>query len=554
MKFCHVLVLMLFLIAAPVAAQDAPVCPAQVMLALARSGSACFQLERNQACFGNGTVEGGFFATDHAAWSKPGDIVGVGALKAVRVKPIEKGISVATLFTQANLSDAEERRIVFMLFGDAVLENLVPPLPELVIAATGALNIRHTPETKGDIVNKIAINKALIANGRTEDGVWLRVKIPNTNDLGWVSRDVIRADGDINALAVVGIDTPVYRPFQVFNVKTTSNPLCDGKLDSGLLLQAPTVADTRLTMNGVDLRLASTLFVQVQGDSLVVNVLDGEAELSVNGAAEFVPAGARTHIPLDATTLMASDAPARAEPYANADFVALPTGNLPYRLTIAAALTQEQIDQALAAHAAIVEATPEPEATQALDTGCKRIVKRTTTLWGGPGLFYEAVNQLAPGTPVDPVLQTTDADGEVWWQLRSSNWVQADVVEQSGECADIPVTDVIPAPSNNQLSLETCETSNGPLRVGQYVVIQFIPPPWDNYGEARDAVSIDPGRITIDNDLYYAYASEPSRLGTVGERYLRQFYIMWIATAGTHRIVGDRLHYTPICTVTVPVG
>jgi hypothetical protein len=38
------------------------------------------------------------------------------------------------------------------------------------------------------------------------------------------------------------------------------------------------------------------------------------------------------------------------------------------------------------------------------------------------------------------------------------------------------------------------------------------------------------------------------------ERYYRLFHASWIAQAGTFRIIGNRLHYTVICDITVPLG
>jgi hypothetical protein len=106
------------------------------------------------------------------------------------------------------------------------------------------------------------------------------------------------------------------------------------------------------------------------------------------------------------------------------------------------------------------------------------------------------------------------------------------------------------------LSLETCETTNGPLRARQQVRIEFTPPAFDNRGEARDAPRIDPGRISIGARMYRAEVTDMVQLGTVGvdDRYLRTFYITWTAVPGTHRIVGDRLSYEPICTLVVPVS
>lgn len=550
MKFSiSVLLLLIVLAAAPVLA-DA-VCPPKVVLSLARSGSACFGQERYQACYGNGSVESTFYTSKHADFAKPGDRIALSDLQQVHVQPLEGDISVATLYAQANLTDAEQRSVVFFLFGDAQLDNLVPPLPQMVVAARGALNIRRTPDDNGDIVKKMAVNETVIANGRSDDSNWLRVKVPNSNDLGWVSAKVVTADGNILTLAVVTVDSPVYRPFQIATLKTTSTALCSGALDSGLLLQTPNLfTPIEMSLNGVQMRLSGTFFIQAAG-TLTVNVLDGQAELTVQGVTQFVPAGARAQIPLGADNT-ASAAPAVAEPYAVP--VALPVNNLPYPVTVAAPLTQDALNQALANHAAIVEATPQPEATSVPDTTCRRIVKRTTTLWAGPGTYYEAINDLPPGTYVDPVLQTTDPDKRVWWQLRNSNWVRADAVEQTGECDDVPIATVITPPPDNNLPLETCESRNGPVRVGQQVRIHFTPPPFDGYEAAEYAQDVDPGFVTIDNETYYTYATEPIRLGTVEEKYIREFYIVWTAEAGTHRIVGKRLSYQLICNLTVPTG
>jgi hypothetical protein len=540
---------LLFTVTSFVYAQSNPACPPDVLLAFARSGSACFDLERNQACIGNGVVESQLFpASPQPPFAQPGDKLDAALLHQLHTQVIEKGVSEATIYTQANLTDAEQHSAVLLLFGDASVENQVMPLPELTSFAKGALNIRRVPQTDGDIIASLAVNKAVIGNGRTQAGDWLRVHVPNSNDFGWVSADVVNPEGDLLDLTVVGVDTPVFRPFQLFKVTTSDTSFCGGALPSGVLFQTPNAATVEVTVNGALMQLSGAVFLQA-GAGLSISVLNGEATI----AGLYVPAGAKTQIPLDEQG-MANAAPADPEPYDLAALQALPINNLPYRTEIAAPLTHDEILQKTADHeAVVVEATTEPVAV--LDTTCKRIVRRSTTLWAGPGLFYEAVGDISAGTSLIPVLQTVDADGHGWWQLRGSSWIQADLVMESGVCQDVPVVVNPPPPEYNELSLETCETTNGPLRAGQEVEIYFIPPAFDNYGEARDALSIDPGRITIESQTYYyIYASDPIRLGTNGERYIRRFYLYWTATPGTFRIVGDRLHYTPICTITVPVG
>jgi hypothetical protein len=541
---------LLFAATSFVYAQSNPVCPPDVLLAFARSGSACFSLERNQVCIGNGTVESQLFPVtgQTPAFAQPGDILDATLLHELHTQIIEKGISEATIYTQANLTDAEQHSAALLLFGDASIENQVMPLPELAGFAKGALNIRRAPENNADIITSLAVNKAVIANGRTQAGDWLRIHVPNSNDLGWVSADVVNPEGNLLNLTVLDVDTPVFRPFQLFKVTTGETSFCGGALPSGLLFQSPNAATVEVTINGASVQLSGAVSLQA-GSALTINVLNGEATI----AGLYVPAGAGAKIPLDEQG-MAHGAPSAPEPYDLPALQALPINNLPYRTEIAPPLTADEIVQKTAEHEAVsVEATTEPVA--AVDTTCKRLVRRDTTLWAGPGLFYEVVDDISAETPLIPVLQTADADGNTWWQLSSSSWIQADLVTQSGECQDIPVVVNAPPPEYNELSLETCESTNGPLRAGQEVEIYFIPPAFDNFGEARDALSIDPGRITIGSQTYYyIYASDPIRLGTNGERYIRRFYLYWTATPGTFRIVGDRLHYTPICTITVRVG
>ena len=87
---------------------------------------------------------------------------------------------------------------------------------------------------------------------------------------------------------------------------------------------------------------------------------------------------------------------------------------------------------------------------------------RDDSLYAGPGLSFEVINTIHQGARVRPILRVTDANGIEWWQLPNSNWVRAAAVEVQGICRDIPVTTYVRPPSYNTLSLETCETTNGP--------------------------------------------------------------------------------------------
>jgi hypothetical protein len=97
-------------------------------------------------------------------------------------------------------------------------------------------------------------------------------------------------------------------------------------------------------------------------------------------------------------------------------------------------------------------------------------------------------------------------------------------------------------------------TTNGPLRAGQQVRIEFVPPAFDGYREAVAATRIDPGRIKVNERYFYVYADDPVLRSGTDNRYFRIFYTHWTAQPGTYRITGDRLTYELICNLTVPVG
>jgi hypothetical protein len=545
--------LFLSLLSVSILAQGTTSCPANVLLALARAGAACATTTRNQACFGNGTVSATFQpGVGDVSFSQPGAIMNTADLQRLSIGAPESEFSVVIMQTQANLPDSEQRSVTVFLFGDAEITDMMPPIPELLLASTGQLNIRTLPDINAEIVERVNVRGNVIANGRTEDGQWLRVLIPGTSELGWVSPDSVTSDSHIASLDVVDIETAFYRPFQFSTIRTRENDApCAGAPNSGVLIQTPNeVLPVEMTINGVKMQVAATVFVQAQaGGTMVVNVLDGFVEMQVGDTSQFVPAGARSQVALG-EELLATGGPSAAEPYVSEDFVGLPINNLAFRFSLLSPLTQAQIDTLVAEYYTLPP-TPVPTASPDPDA-CRRVMRRNDDLRAGPGLFYEVVTTVEAGRSLDPVFQANDPDGKVWWQLRSGSWVRLASVEITGKCDEIPVTNFISAPSSNELRMETCETSNGPLREGQWVEIEFIPPAFESAKEAEDAPYIDPGTVKIDEQRYRVYAGNPIRIAE--ERYIVEFYAYWTATAGSHRIIAERLHYILICDLTVPVG
>ena len=533
-----------------VAQSAAPLCPAHSLLSIARAGSACAMLKTGQACYGSGTVTATVAGGNASAGlTQPGDMVALRDLASLRVSPDSEAedasISIASLAIQTSPRVNDVVNVV--LLQDAELTSQVIPPIEMIVRATGALHVRAAPSSDSAALADFAVNNSLTANGRTHQGDWLRVTVPATGEIGWISAALVRVTENILSLPEAVSGETVAQPFQILDFSSSDHSGCNGKLPSGALLQTPSTDfkdAVSLTINDSVLWLAGTAFLgQVSGETTLI-VLDGLAQMSVGEVVQFVPEGAQVDI--SAAVLIPA-------PYDAAMTAALPINNLPRRFHVTAPQTQAVIDAAIAA---IVVPTPTPIFPTATPSDvCRRTIGRDTTVSSGPGVEYEALTTLAAGTAIRPVQKTTNAAGEVWWQLADSGWVARSGVVERGNCPDVPAAGRLPAPATNTYSLERCQSSNGPIRVGQQVTFEFIPPAWDNLGEATSALQTDPGHFTLNADRFRARASRPIRLGTSNppneDRYLRRFTLLWRAQAGTFRVTGTWLHYEPSCNLTI---
>ena len=459
--------------------------------------------------------------------------------------------SVASMQLQMNLLDTQPGRNVMLLaFGDVTLTNQVPVRPTVPIESTGVLNIRAIPDTGGDILAQVPLRTSLVANGITGEGQWLRVEIPDTSEIGWVARDVIVTGGDLSTLNVVDIDTPFLRPFQVFSLITGQDDApCDTAPESAILLQSPNLAEpVVITVNGVNILLAGTIVIQASPDeNMTIHQIEGTAYVQASTETSWIVPASNIYIPLDMSLNFSGDL-SSASPAP--EQIGLPVNNLNYRVRLPELLSQADID----AQIAELEAEPLMIAEDSMMAAqyCRRTAQGRVVLYAGPGTFYEVIREIEQGSRLYPVLRLTDSAGVTWWQLSNGHWMLANKAEITGECGEIPFTEIVQPPAYNVLNMETCDTSNGPIRNGQWVEIEFLVGSWSTIQEAQQAPRIDPGRVTINERWQWVSSDQPRRVAE--ERYYRRFWTNWYAEAGTYRIVANRLSYTVICDITVPLG
>ncbi len=357
MKYAYLVSLLLVLMTlSSVLAQDS-VCTAIVQQALAAVEDACAATGRNEACYGNISVQ----ATPRAGienfvFEQQGDRVSVADLDVLRLRQLDPEANtwgIALMKLQANLPDTlPGQNVTFLMFGDVEIENAVEPAPDLAtieVTATGGINIRRGPSTNNPVIGSLANGETVIANGRNADATWLRIQVPDSDALGWVFAELVTTSGDRQQLSEVDpADTEVpFTPMQAFYFRTGAGQTdCADAPGDGILIQTPAGAGKiNLRANDVDIQLGSTAYFQAQaGDVMRVSVVEGQAQVTADGETVTVPAGSQVEVPVD-DDLRAAGAPGEPTPYDAAALQALPVTVLPEPIEVAPAATEEDIQQ-----------------------------------------------------------------------------------------------------------------------------------------------------------------------------------------------------------------
>lgn len=298
-----VLILCLALIAVGVVAAQDDTCPVIVQEALDAVDELCALTGRNEACYGNLTLnatarEG---VTDFA-FDVPGDVVSVGDVQSFQLQPmdIDAGTwGVALLRVQANIPNTlPGQNVTFLLFGNVEFAP-VDPTNTVSIAPNNQMNVRSGPGTNYSIVTTLAAGETVQASGQNAAGDWLLIALPEGGS-GWVFADLVTADGDASALEVVADDAGITQAF--FFRSGIGDAPCEAAPDSGLLLHTPDgVGEVELLINEVRFSIGSTVYVQAEfGGDMIVAVTDGQVTVFVDGVAVTIMAGEYVTIPLDA--------------------------------------------------------------------------------------------------------------------------------------------------------------------------------------------------------------------------------------------------------------
>lgn len=322
-------------------------CLAFVEAALQATDEVCDATGRNQACYGHLHLEAQPQAPDIPfKFNQVGDRVNITNLGTLRLSPMDMqndSWGVALMRLQADISaNRPGSNVTLLIFGDVQIENAVPvPVTATVIVRGPAnANLRRQPSNRAFVLGSLPPLARVQARGRSEDGTWIYASAPAAGGNGWLRRSLVDAEAgfDLDNLKVINPSLVSYGPMQAFFLRNGTNQTsCQDTPNDGVLIQTPEgVAEVRLWINEVKIRLGSTAFIQASPDNsqMVVNTLEGKAEVEALGVQQVAVAGTSVTVQLNDNQQPIAP-PSAPEPYESAAVEALPVQNLERPIEIA---------------------------------------------------------------------------------------------------------------------------------------------------------------------------------------------------------------------------
>lgn len=268
---------------------------------IAGLGTNCADQDGNTVCYGSSELDRMFVddAITDDVFSELGDRAELTWLARVSAMPFnleDEEWGVSSFTPRANLHNALDARMTYILFGEAELENRVQP-DEALLSTTfttvetiaDAPVFRHANTTSKQL-GTIASGTLVEIDGVSADEAWLRVLYNDgeTNYTGWIERAAVEADADISALPTIDHDTMT--PMQDFFLRNSFENPCKEGVAPGLLVQAPEDTQVDIRVNDIDIRLDSTIILRIlpPGDLIQLIVLDGLAIVFPDTTTELI--------------------------------------------------------------------------------------------------------------------------------------------------------------------------------------------------------------------------------------------------------------------------
>lgn len=267
-------------------AQESSSCQAIVNQAFEALVDHCVGLGVNQICYAYGDVqvefsENGDESSDDVPFTEPGDRVDITSLRSVRTAPLDVtagdyGLAVMNLWADLPASYAHNP-VTVVISGGVIVTNGVPESITAVPASDPiSIVLAQSPAALYDypgvtdpfalVSESETVADSLIVDGRSADGLWLRVDRTSTDDsgairaTGWIAQSDVVTNDQFAALPVLDI---ALSPFQIMEV-TLENPdqaaLCP-EAQPGLSITGPDDVPATLWINRVPFTVGEPFIV-----------------------------------------------------------------------------------------------------------------------------------------------------------------------------------------------------------------------------------------------------------------------------------------------------
>lgn len=342
-----------------VIAQD-DTCSELVLQALDTASVSCSNLDRNQACYGNMQID----VTgrgEEFVFESVGDVVNVDQLQQLTAASYDEAAGVwgiGVLSLQANLPDTlPGQNLTAMVLGEVQIENAVVEGSTLPVTTNASTRVRSSTDTSSasNVLATIPAGVTVVADGRSAAGEWLRIRLGDFDESfgsqrAWVAAFLVDGDSERMTLSEVEVGVPVFAPMQAFYLKTgIGETRCAELPPDGLLVQTPQgEVVVSMQVNGVDIWLGSTAFLQAKDNQMSVAVVEGRGSVSAEGSTRWVPEGTFVEVPLSEDGRSAVGAPSPPAPYNFGQLSVLPVSvALPRTIQVAPPVPEESIEEAV---------------------------------------------------------------------------------------------------------------------------------------------------------------------------------------------------------------
>jgi hypothetical protein len=342
----------------------AELCQQVIRTAMAATNSICNGLGRNEACYGNRILE----ATPQPGipnfkFDNPGDIIDITGLESLRLSAMDMDNDlwgIALMRMQANIPNRmQTQNVTMVLFGDVEVRNQVrnPHLAAVRTRGDSNINVRRYPDPEAYVMTTLQPTEIAIADGRTEDGRWLHVRMLETGETGWVSSNTVDAVGNTDPLRIVDALSADFGPMQAFYLNTGENGAnCQDAPENGVLIQTPEgVATVDLWINEVKIRLGSTAYIQARpNQDMVIQMVEGATEVEALGVDQVAIAGTEITIAMN-NQLQPQAPPSLPVAYDQQAVAAIPVAVLERPIEVAPPLDQATLSVLVDANRADAE-------------------------------------------------------------------------------------------------------------------------------------------------------------------------------------------------------